>query len=323
MSMLIQALENLEKQNKKYTSNPNVDFFLISKQKKNSKEKRKILVLLSITSLITGIAVATINIYSYQHTRTIDFPKSPPQKVSPPQKSMPPVQQTNIIDIPVPASYPIEELSITEKEFIPLNQIKITFPNHPIPVEKHNLQENTQKDIDSTFLSLVWLAEESYNQKNIEGSLRYYQQAYNLKKDEDILQNIILILIDLNKSNLALEKIKDISSLERVYEVILYAIENNHIELAKKMLLRYIPFDTNGDFFYLAGYLYELSQNYQKALEYYRKAYFKNQKDQYFMYAYARILEINNEYTQAEKIFRELKSIENLDPNIKHIISRL
>ncbi len=324
MSTLIQALEKLEKQSTNYKED--LSFLLVRKKNQKNKSNLKVLVLTGISIAIAGFTAVGINLYESIYLNT-NITNKVKETQKPAYTKAPHVINQQQIDIPVDiyTDYPVEKIKISQKEIkVALSDIDFRFPQEkekPTPKKSDSKQIATQNN-NSLFLSLVSLAEQSYSNGNLQESLKYYQQAYNIKKDEDILQNIIFLYIQTNQYQKALENISQIQSTDLLYEIILKLIENQQLKLAKQLLFRYIPYDTNGDFLYLAGYLYELNQDYQKALKFYRKAYFKNPKDQYFMYAYGRLLEINNETLQAQKIFNKLRNMPDLDNEIKEAISR-
>ncbi len=323
MSALIQALERLEKN--KQTSLEDLSVLFIHKRRKKNKSKTKITLLVGLSLFISGISAIGINLYKPQEN---EEQKIVPEKLIPLEPTPILQSESDLKDIPVPVSYPVYDLTITEKEIITvLEDIDYSFPQVEISSKKteKNYQKikNTEPDntqLNSKFLSLVWLAESAYKQGNLEESLEYYQKAYSIKKDQDILENIILLKVSSGQLESVIRDIENLSSQKR-YNVVLQIIEEGNLDTAQKLLLKFIPYDKDGDMFYLLGYLYELKENYQKALEFYRKAYFKSPQDQYFMYAYARLLEVNGDVDQAQIIFNRLKNIPDLDPDIKHAIS--
>ncbi len=326
MSVLIQALEKIEKE--KYKDSKEIEFIFRTLNKRKNRSKKK--VFLITTAFVGSILITGLSLEFY-------FPKeekvsisTPIQPVIPETKTAPSTIDNTLKDIPVISSINIEDYSLSTEEIeSALEDIDFTFIKTQIVQDEKEYQKyqtipTQQKNTDqkeAKFLSFVSLAEDEYEKGNLEESLSLYKKAYTIKQEEEILFNIISLDIQLGNIKEVESGLEKLQSKEYLYDIILSLIDTGHLKTAEKQLFRIIPFDSTGDFYYLAGYLFEVKENYHKALEFYRKAYFRNPQDQYFCYAYGRMLEINGFTEEAYKIYNTLRERRDLDQDIRKALS--
>ncbi len=222
------------------------------------------------------------------------------------------------------------EINFLEKELNQLENLQIPnsvvlsvqneIANISIPKIKMEKSKSPQ-NLDLEFNSFVSMADNFYNEKDFENSIKWYQKAFQIKKDNYVL-NRLLILNYQQKNwediNALLPELKD---EQTIYSFLLNLINDNQITFAKEILNKKINLDKNGYLFYLNGMIFENEGDLLQAENSYKKAFEKNSTDPYLSYSYGRILEINKKYSQALNIYLQTEKLD-LDNQLKTIIQQ-
>ncbi len=225
------------------------------------------------------------------------------------------------------------EINFLEKELNQLENLQI--PNSvvlsvqneiakiSIPVISETQKEKRQspKNLDLEFNSFVSMADNFYNEKDFENSIKWYQKAFQIKKDSYVLNK--LLILNYQQKNWAnidalLPELKD---EQTIYSFLLNLINDNQITFAKEILDKKINLDKNGYLFYLNGMIFENQGDLLQAENSYKKAFEKNSTDPYLAYSYGRILEINKKYSQALNVYLQTEKLD-LDNQLKTIIQQ-
>jgi hypothetical protein len=156
-------------------------------------------------------------------------------------------------------------------------------------------------DININYNYLLYKADYFFQKNNLFKSLKYYKKAFKFNKNPQIAINISYIegLLGLLPS---------IYTEKTLYAYSLGAIKTNNNETAKSILQNHLSLSKEGYLEYVLGYLYQNNKN--KSLHYYKTAVNKNPFNIYFIYAYARALDICQHYNKALKYY---KMIDNCD----------
>ncbi|NPA11269.1 MAG: hypothetical protein GXO62_03410 [Epsilonproteobacteria bacterium] len=184
---------------------------------------------------------------------------------------------------------------------LPLNKIKKYFKDayilkksklHIIYPKKENFI-TIQKRIPLS--TLLYKADKYYREGDYLKSLFYYKQAYSIHPSPQIATNISYIegLIG-KKPSIITEKN-------------LYAYAIGALKTSKNIapiLKKHLNISKNGYLYLLYGYINE--RNPKEALKYYKLALDKNRYNKYFIYAYARALDINNLKKEAIYYYKEI-----------------
>ena len=321
MSLIIETLNRIETDEFKNYVPPS----LLKNQKKDKPNSKKIYIYLGIfvslsapalylSSLIGNITNENqqIAVATYNETKNQIVPE--------------------VNDIPVvPLEAGVNEnINYLEKSIKEINRLKIsssvyiTVKNSidkiliPEVVQKQNIKKQPE-NLDAKFNSFVSMAETSYREGDLENSLKWYKNAYSIKKDSYVLNQILNIYIQKNNWATVNSLISDVKSEDLIYSFLVQLIDKNQTQLAEQILDEKIDTDKNGYLVYLKGLILENKGNTLQAEEFYKKAYDKNRLDPYFAYSYGRILEINKKYSKALKVYLQTKNL-NLDNNLKSII---
>jgi tetratricopeptide (TPR) repeat protein len=207
------------------------------------------------------------------------------------------------------------------------NSVKENIENLKIEVKKSKKikrvlnKETTKDNIKFKFNSYISIAENYLKENDIQNSLKWFKKAYQIKKDEYVLLqllNLYLITNNWKYLNSLLPELKDEKS---IYSFLIQLINRNQIENADKILTEKIKFDKNGYLLYVKGLILEDRGDFKKAEKFYKKAYEKNNLDPYLAYSYGRILEINKKYTKALNIYLNTKNL-HLDKNLQKTIQQ-
>ena len=324
MSLIIQALEKLERTEDNYKELNN---FLLKNLKKGTEKEKKRVIILSISALSLSLLSAFfVNIYSNYQRHALENDKTIISKNS--------EQTTNSLIIPeeVPSNrFNMDSLNITEKEIVSslagidlslldeINRKNTVEYSTSHEEKKESISENVslENHNKSKFLSLVWMAEESYREGDYQKSIEYYEKAYSIEKNRDILSNLLILYIQAGNTDRVIRLLELEKNPELTYSTTIEMIDRGMYREAEKIIYRFIPYDRNGNLYYALGYLYELQNRIEKAVNNYRKAYSMNPQDQYFAYAYGRILEMTGRREEAKEIFSKLMLRDDLDREIK------
>ena len=136
-----------------------------------------------------------------------------------------------------------------------------------------------------------------FKKGDVQRSLELYKEAYKYDKNPQIATNISYLEGILGKNPSFLNE-KDL------YSYSIGAIKYGNKEKLKQIIKRNLHLSKRGYLDYVYGYLNE--NNPKIALVYYKNAYLKNPMNRYFIYGYARILDINKNYDLARRYYRKI-----------------
>ena len=177
----------------------------------------------------------------------------------------------------------------------------------------------------SKFQVSSWLtkANEAYKNGDDMSALSYYEMLFAAGERSDAVINNLSYLY--GKQN-AWEDAQKVFKNEKNIFKYLYAYEYGAVQTNKDQFLKdmaeYIQIDKSGKLALLAGYYFEQNDDFQKAFEYYKMAFFKNQSNAYNAFAYARSLDIQDKKIEAMKYYKKALSLKGLDKKTKEIIAR-
>jgi len=143
----------------------------------------------------------------------------------------------------------------------------------------------------------LYLAHFYYRKGNLIKSLELYKSAYAYTKNPQIAINIAYIEGLLGKN-------PTFTTEKTLYAYSIGAIQSSNTKKLKKLLKTNINFSKEGYIEFVLGYLNE--NNPKKALYYYQRAYKKNPLNKYFIYALARIYDINKKYEYAVFYYQKI-----------------
>ncbi len=213
----------------------------------------------------------------------------------------------------------LESLQIPNSVFLSVQYeiSKISIPE--IAKEKKVKNQENPKNLDLEFNSFVSMADNFYNKNDFENSIKWYQKAYQIKKDEYVLNRLLILNYHQNNSKAVDSLISEIKDEQVVYSFLLNLINDDQIQLAKEILNKKINLDKNGYLLYLNGMILENQGDTKEAEKFYKFAYKKNNADPYLAYSYGRILEINKKFNQALNVYIQTQNL-NLNNELKNIV---
>lgn len=183
-----------------------------------------------------------------------------------------------------------------------------------------NKNSDKKNKTDTTLILLD--ADNFYKAGKYHKSLNYYLKAYRLgNRSENIVINISYLMgktCNLKKFENFINEIDD--KEPSVYAFGIGAIEVEEDNILKDLLLKNIDFSQEGYIELLLGYIYEKEKDFKNALHFYKNAYLKNSKDPYFVYAYARALDLDKRYKKALRYYKYL--LKNSDNNLKKTVKK-
>ncbi len=149
---------------------------------------------------------------------------------------------------------------------------------------------------------LLYKADYFYNKGDLYKSLELYKKAYKAEKNPQIAINISYIEGILGKT-------PSFYTEKTLYAYSIGAIKSQNDDKLISILEKYKKLSKKGYIDFVLGYLNE--KNPKKALIYYETAFNKNPVNKYFIYAYARILDINKKYKKALHYYKQLISCDD------------
>ena len=313
MSLLMDLLKKLESQSPK----TNVPPTLLKGRDKKSVSRR-ILILLAPLFLLGAVAsyFATQSLLGEEGIKVVrrEMPNTQPPKEEqllkveeePEVKAKPPKKYTE--EKPEESKPPAESAQTSKEEIRKLTE--------DIGIKKKT--ENKKAVAPMNINTLLYLADRSYREGNLEKSREYYEKAFRLKEEERIANNLLVIYVRLGEYVKADALVRKFGSEELAYTYIM-ELSKKDKRKALKVTERYLSLDRKGLIHFARGYIYEGEGDRERALEEYRKAYSRDRSNPYFGYNYARLLELNRRYREALKVYEELEK-EELEPRIKSIV---
>ncbi len=163
-----------------------------------------------------------------------------------------------------------------------------------------------KKPVD--YATILSKADRYFEQGKYQKSLNEYLKLYNQNKKTDIMLINISYLMGRTKN---IKNFQNLLKSEDEKEIPLYAFGIGSIEIdediiAKDILIKNLKYSQEGYLDLLLGYIYEKNGDILKALNFYKNAYLKNSKNIYFIYAYARALDIQKKYQKAYKYYKKI-----------------
>ena len=159
-----------------------------------------------------------------------------------------------------------------------------------------------KKTPDKKVSYLLYKADYFYNKGNLYKSLELYKKAYKTEKNPQIAVNISYIEGLLGKT-------PTFYTEKTLYAYSIGAIKSQNYNKLSLILEKNRFLSNEGYIDFVLGYLNE--KNPKKALIYYKTAFEKNPTNRYFIYAYARILDINKEYKKALEFYKQINSCDD------------
>jgi len=142
-------------------------------------------------------------------------------------------------------------------------------------------------------------------------ALNEYKKIYKYNKNKQVLINIAYIYGIVNQKKEFINFLKNKSNKE----ILIYAFSLGEIKynnLSKKFLLRNLKYSKKGYLNILLGFLYEKENKIKLALNQYKKAFNKNPYNKYFIYLYARGLDLNKKYKKALIYYKKIMNCDDL-----------
>jgi tetratricopeptide (TPR) repeat protein len=156
-------------------------------------------------------------------------------------------------------------------------------------------------------------ADDLYKEGKIQKSLNEYLKIF---KYENTLKNKI------NTAYLygLLGNLKGFETFIKKYgknEMVLYSfavgmINRGDLNKLKPFIFKNLKYSQTGYLNIIAGYILEKEKKYKKAFVQYKNGYFKNMKNPYFIYAYARAFDLIGKYKNAIKYYSKLLKEKNI-----------
>jgi len=168
-----------------------------------------------------------------------------------------------------------------------------------INTKKEALSNTPRQNIN--IANILSQADYYFKKGDVQKSLKLYKKAYKYDKNPQIAMNISYLEGILGKDPSFINE-KDL------YAYSIGAIKYGNKEKLKKIIKQYLHLSKNGYLDFVYGYLNEKNPN--TALAYYKNAYLKNPLNKYFIYGYARILEINKNYNLARHYYSKISQCE-------------
>ncbi|WP_457600140.1 tetratricopeptide repeat protein [Hydrogenivirga sp.] len=191
---------------------------------------------------------------------------------------------------------------------------KLTEELKPVK-EESGVNRSPQMD----FTTLLYLADRSFREGNLQKSAELYEKALNLRVTDSVINNLLVIYARLGRFKRAEELLRRHPKEELVYSYLVELSNSGENELALKASERFLPFDRQGYIHFARGYIYERLGEFSAALREFAKAYEKNPGNPYFAYNYARLLEVSGDYRKAYEVYSRLNT-SKLEPNLRSIV---
>jgi tetratricopeptide (TPR) repeat protein len=172
---------------------------------------------------------------------------------------------------------------------------------------KKNFKKSISKKPVINLPLAIYKADKFFKEGLFYESLKEYEKIYPYLKEENIAINLSYLYGLLDKP----EEFEKFLKNDEFKEMSLYSfsvgmIKRGDLKNLKNIILKNLKYSKRGYLDVIAGYLFEKEKNYEKALSYYKNAYFKNYYNPYFIYAYARGLDLNRKYKEALNFYKKI-----------------
>ncbi|NPA58426.1 MAG: hypothetical protein GXN94_03925 [Aquificae bacterium] len=191
------------------------------------------------------------------------------------------------------------------------------------PAVKKTRPENKKTENKSTehlYTAYLHQGNTYLKSKEYGKSLYYYKKALAIKKDSNLLKNIILLKIITGDREGIEREIALLNDKNALAEVVLGLIGMGKVEEAERLAEKYLSGVDSPYVLYVKGILLEKKGLYREALPFYRQAYSLKPEDPYLGYAYGRILEIMGMEEKALAVYRQVISLEGAGEELKRIV---
>lgn len=223
---------------------------------------------------------------------------------------------------------PIQALlppTVVKKEEEPI--VKINNNQQKVNVLLNNKQEvnqniqpkniNTQSNIvpaQNNYDNYIKNAITSFNNKDYKMSLSNYLQAYSIKKDQAVAENITTLYVLTDEPTKAIKFVKEnnIKNPQFVGNVIMNLVDKSYRYEANQLITFSRNFQDNGDLAFAEGYYHIKNQNFQKAEIAFNRARNLNPSSPVYSYTYATVIESDGKHKEALEIYR---NVLNLNPD--------
>lgn len=162
--------------------------------------------------------------------------------------------------------------------------------------------------------NLIVTAQKAYEDGDDDKAITYFEMLLAAGDKNRKIENNLCYLYGKRGAWLQAKAILDNERYhgDLVYAYAYGAVQNN-IKSFFDDLSEYIMFDRSGHLLLLGGYLSEKLGEGKQAFSYYKKAYEKNPSDVYNLYAYARIWDIQKDYSKALSLYSKVLEKVNKD----------
>ncbi|MBQ3033646.1 MAG: tetratricopeptide repeat protein [Deferribacterales bacterium] len=176
--------------------------------------------------------------------------------------------------------------------------------------------------------TLIQNAKNAFNKKDYQTALKYYLQAYELKQDESLAENIAMIYVMTGNPLEAVKFTKDakISNASALGILISEMTALAYFYEANELIKYSAQFKDNGELAYAEGKYHIGTQNFQKAEAALKRATSLNPKNPRYLVAYAEFAESQGNGQQAKELYMkalELNPAPQLKKQIEDKISKL
>ena len=160
--------------------------------------------------------------------------------------------------------------------------------------------QNTTKISKFVKSSMLLKAAKAYKEGDESTAMLYYEMLLNSGYSTQKIRNNLVYLYGKRG---AWDEAKKIIDKERYTSKLLYAYAYGEIETNQDSFLEHmsqdILIDKSGRLALLAGHYFEQRQDIERAASFFKMSYSKNPSDLYNIFAYARSLDIQENYTEA------------------------
>lgn len=168
---------------------------------------------------------------------------------------------------------------------------------------------NTQNKKDNQLWGHIFLANGYVKNNQISNAIKEYEFVLSKKFYEKVASNLVYLLI-LNGNEKKLEHIINKYKLyqnQKIFiKAIIFLLKFRNFSKAQKFLKEDCVSNNKYICLYLRGLFYERTEDLDKALDFYTKAYKLRSNNDLIAYSYARILDIQKKYKQAIDIYKRI-----------------
>jgi len=212
---------------------------------------------------------------------------------------------------PEPQPEPKEEKPPPKPEPRPALELK--------PETRPSVPQRAKPQPKGSFAKLVYLADRSFREGNLAESMKYYEQAFSIKEDRKVANNLIVIYTRLGLYDKARDLILKLKDENLAYAYLVELSRSGEYEKAVQEGRRLKDLDRRGKVYFALGYAHEMQGDLEMALKNYKAAYRKNPGDPYIAVNYARLLEATGDLREAFKVYSSL-NFASLDPRLKSLV---